>query len=633
MKARTGSGSPLPSETTTRGLRALRGRAGLVACTWAVFLLSTASLAGGQETAPLSGQVVDAATGQGLDDVTVDLRQGTRRETCVPDREGRFTSSDPFRAGAVRVAVRLLDGTRVRITDGRVEHVLGNARPVRIEVRIGPRYRVSLEVDGQLPQKAWTARWRIDGPLSSSRSGPSRALEGEPPRVRFPAPLPDLDPGQTVVLEVQDADGEWIGESALPSIEGDNLSLLAVGMRQVGAIRGRLVDAKGEGLSGALLYLAVVGASPLPVFFTDPWTRHRAEDDGSFSISRLEPGEYHLRLVPPDEYLISRRLHIEKGSVDLGDVVFPGHAERADLVGTLESLAGRPGPSVMLDLVSQDGRVLRGWITPGFTLARLWFQRPGWMVDPASLPHRQEFRFPDVPVGEYVLRVASLDGWPYEQTEIPVRVPSADVHVRRRDEGPRFGFGFRVIDAATGRELTEYQARFRTGLWQKPRWSSPDHGTWASGDVLAKVSPKGEVQWSVWADGYRERHGDLADFAYLEGDDRILTLQLEPGYSACFLVRDASDPRREFRARSVGTSVQAPGARPLQGVTILCDGEPVGLTDEAGVCEVVLQARPGSVEFRKTGWLAAPGPCWATGKLLTATRTPDCWMVPVEDGR
>ena len=578
------------------------------------------------QDAPVRGVLLDDATGQPVPDVELELRRGVRKHACVILEDGSFQTEGDVRAGTVKLRPSLADGTRLRAVRGELEHSGAREVPHEVRLRIGPAFRVEL-AGTETDTHTFRARWVLVRGQSES-PGAWRPIEAG--RVRFPEPLPDLASRSEVQLEVEDTGGSLLGRASLPVWVGEVEAPIEVSLRALGRIGGRVVDGRGAGVAGCQVYWIGAGEAPPPLWEAGGWKRLRAQDDGTFAVPRLDPGAYHLRVVPPDRPLIDRRVEVAAGSLDLDPIVVTTSPATHRVEGRLVSAAGRNTLSVMLDLRSEDGHVQRTWLSGSPVLGRVWFQQPGWSSDlPRDLADEMAFQFEDVPQGRYTLRVVTWDGWTYEDTPRTFEVPGPPLVLRRLDtQDRRTWIGFATRDARTGAELPEYLARFRTSIWQKPRWSAPDHATWPSGSLLGQFDPAADLEWAVWADGYVPQYGDLSHFAALDGDERLLSLDLERGWGARLTIRDARDPRREFRAARVATSLLALRSAPLEGVRVLADGELAGLTDAAGRVDLVLEKEPRQLTFEKEGWLAVPSPCWSDGALAAGVRTPDLWMVP-----
>lgn len=581
------------------------------------------------QDAPVRGVLLDDATGQPVADVQLELRRGVSKHACVVAADGSFQSEADVRPGTLKLRPHLGDGTRVRADPDEFVHSGARKVPHEVRLRIGPAFQVLLE-KAQDDPRSWRARWvLVRG--SAESPGPWRPIEDS--RVRFAEPLPDLANRSEVLLEVEDRGGTLLGRAPLPVWVGEVEEPIALAVRALGRIQGQVVDGAGNGVAGCQVYWIQAGDTPPPLWEAGGWQRLRMDDDGTLAVPRLDPGRYHVRVVPPDRPVIDRTVEVRAGAVDLDLLVVTRSPPTHRVEGQLVSAGGRNTLSVMLDLRSEDGFVQRTWLSGSPVLGGLWFQRPDWSADlPEGLADEIAFQFDDVPPGRYSLRVVTWDGWRYEDTPRTLEVPGPPVVLRRLDEEDRRAWiGFAVRDARTGAELPEYLARFRTSLWQKPRWSLPDHAAWPSGELLGQFDPAADLEWAIWAEGYVPQYGDLARFEALIGDERLLPLGLERGWGARLTIRDARDPRREFRAARVATSLLTLRSAPLAGVRVLADGEPVGVTNAAGQVDLVLAREPQRLTFEKAGWLPVPSPCWAEGALATGVRTPDLWMVPREE--
>ncbi len=145
------------------------------------------------------------------------------------------------------------------------------------------------------------------------------------------------------------------------------------------------------------------------------------------------------------------------------------------------------------------------------------------------------------------------------------------------------GFGFRIVNAASGRELESYSL----SAVDADRDFPLPLGAHASGAGLVASAPPGGIAWRIDAPGFVPAFG--ATDAFRSGP--MHTVQLQPGWGTDVVVQDHH------------------GA-PVAGASLWADGLRVGVTAADGRARLVLDSRPEVVTARHRDWVhvrALPG--------------------------
>lgn len=205
-------------------------------------------------------------------------------------------------------------------------------------------------------------------------------------------------------------------------------------------------------------------------------------------------------------------------------------------------------------------------------------------------PSALSFTLRDLPTDPVVVRTD-----PPAEFTVPGQVlvepggAAVEVPVRRK---PGSGFGFRVLDVATGRELRHY-----TLSAARARAAFPlPLGEHVSSEPLVEQAPPPGVGWRIDAPGFAPAFGFTDAFS----GEALVTVELQPGWGTELEVRDVE-------------------GRPLADVELLADGARVAVTDRSGRARLTLPSRPGSIEVRHRGWVRiAPRPDQPADRIVLA---------------
>lgn len=302
--------------------------------------------------------------------------------------------------------------------------------------------------------------------------------------------------------------------------------------------RGRVVDRRGEPLEEVTLALSGRATSGEALRMT-------TRSDGSFRLQGLAPRGYRMVLSRGFER-VERRLVLDRGPNELGDVLVPFEAGHGEITGELRP-GGRDSYALLLLRDHASGHVET-------TIAKA-------DEETGHVP----FRFQDVPAGDYALTVIGLDGARYEPGELSVAPPQSGLVFERAGPPEPFRPPVAGLDA-----LDHTLLAFVHGRWIEPP------GTLARDDVQ---------RWLVVGETFRPLQG---------GGEETGAEELEPeaGEGRAFLFVESTGDRRAW-----------PGSGPpVAGVLVLADGSPVAESDADGLALAPLTRRSERIEFALAGW-------------------------------
>ncbi len=209
-----------------------------------------------------------------------------------------------------------------------------------------------------------------------------------------------------------------------------------------------------------------------------------------------------------------------------------------------------------------------------------------------------------VPAGTCTLEglIEPVDGEPaptqYTTGRVRLVAPAAGVVLELQlGAGPRPArrapqtceFALEAVDARTG-------VRFTRGLVAQVRRADDDEFEWEDHEAVEWGGHADEpLKWALRVEGYRAAYGDQTWFAPeppqrpdVHTERRVAIVWLEPGWGTLVRVVDAH-------------------GSPVPGVPVLVDGVSRGATDERGLLDLALDARPGRLGVGGGLRLAAGG--------------------------
>ena len=200
-------------------------------------------------TATAIGRLVDEATGEPVPFQEIDFnlsRDDTER--LVTDEHGNFESSHTHPTGTVRIDLRRLR-TGGWMQPIRVEHDVDDRRRVDVPVRIGPTYRLDLEVPAGVELTDLMVSLDAAHPVEDvlgSRAREAEVRAGDLPWVRFQKPLLYEEPAPPWELAVAAKGTAWRGTAPVDSITGIYPELVRIVLMKSAELGGRLASARAE---------------------------------------------------------------------------------------------------------------------------------------------------------------------------------------------------------------------------------------------------------------------------------------------------------------------------------------------------------------------------------------------------
>lgn len=621
-----------------------------------------------REGRTLTGRVVDAESGEGLEGLDVELF--ARRKVAVAGMgsamsvmpAGKTTSGQ---GGTFRVE-DLEPGTVVLNVSG------GGYQPAELQVSV-PEDRDPEPVTVRL-KPGETLRGRVLGPDGGPVAGATVEATGAESRQMAQTAadgtfvLEGLAPGELRLVAT--ASGGLRGEAAARAGSGEEVVLR---LERPGRIVGRVLDPEGSPVAGA----SVMQFGP------DDFSRGplKTGADGGFSVEEAEPGTWRLSAraegfagSPAREVEVKAgedsvvELRLERGGVVEGVVrglegseldrcrVLGGGAEtRVQPDGSFRLEGVRPGRVTVRAMVVPGGRARSvvvdlpdpaepAWVEIDFgggatltgTVTRAGLGVPGLAVSVIAVGGTEGASTTTGEDGAW--RVEGLEPGEYQ---VQVRTPGAEVltgqhlvlegDLRLDLEVPAGGLEGRVLDRETGLPLAgaAVEAR-RVGIPEMVRRaSSGEDGRYRLGEL-----PDGEYAVTMEARGYRS---ERVPAAVREGLFTPLDVELEPGGGVTLVVRTGGGaPAASIWALPLGggvvgtlrqTACDGGGRCTLED---LPGGDWILLVGEGSEAALVRVRNPGPevpVTLRPVGRLrvTAPrgeGPAWRIRAIDGATGLP-----------
>lgn len=343
------------------------------------------------------------------------------------------------------------------------------------------------------------------------------------------------------------------------------------------SVYGRVIDLSGEPVSDAEVYCARLApiqpgpdasaGQPIP---EEPWVGE-VDEDGSFEIDGLAPGNWELQAVGRHARGSLRTIELSRGATDVGDLVLPS-------------------PGALCGRLVADGEPRAYFVLRELATGReLSSQEEPFHDDLPEGIH--SFRLSGLPPGDYELSLVPADGRSYEPASLRVRPPAS-------------GLEFRAVSGARAKELSVRDSK--SGETLSHEAFTRVRGRWLDGFLS-----QGE-RWLVWADGYRPASLEPSALATVDETARV-TVLLEQGWGQL----------RLYQTNAVDLVFDRAGKwsrPPLSGVQVRADGLAAATSDEDGIALVSRERAPERVEEWLAGWSTSSSYTWRGMVVVKMTR-------------
>jgi hypothetical protein len=554
------------------------------------------------------GRVLDARTGEPVGRLRIQAG-GTAIHV---DEWGAFAVVLPL-ADDVRV-LQVLDDFRnglvATLERKEIESLAGESI---LRVPIGPTYRlriVGLEPESTDELVARLVERRADG---RELAGIWLPIPGLPQTyLRLDQPWPENGEGSQYQVQVHTVDGDLSGTSALldraigvyPGVVEVELA------RSAGILHGRVVDREGRPQPRARV-VALPFSSSMPSNSPSAWPEASADAEGKFRFRPLAPGVFEILARPAVAGVSARlRVDLQPGERDLGDLIVEPIVAVGSIRGYLEiPTGGRFSRSDRVRLHAVDGRTPDRFTEVDYPPV----PRSRRSDPPTSAP----FAFDGLPAGEYELTIVSPFGFSWSPARALVTAPATDV-VFAREDVPRENLCVDVEDAASHAPIEGFSYSVRVSGSPLP---AADEGV--GGTFCVSVPVHAEVEWRVWAEGYRTARLPRERFT-ASPEGLGATVSLVPGFDATIRVLDFGDGVEPGDSIGRFAAIFHPG---VDGAEIRGDGVVLARTGPDGRAEIDADREPARIEVTAKGWRAAA--CWnmAEGRILAARQDVVVWMV------
>jgi hypothetical protein len=570
---------------------------------------SNADAARGSASTSVPGIALDEMTGQPIPWLDVELTHhgGTGEMPlfkCKTSLDGTFVL-DGLRAG-VAYRLRFLDVAADFHSLCRIDlepPPAGGSRPFKVP--IGPTYFLDIHSESPIDVAKLHARLNIDAlfvpsahvrpPTTAWRPVRASAV----PWVRFNEWFRNratVD-GAPPTLIVASEDGMRAGAVVVPGTVGAFTTPLEVKLEAVGAIHGVVFDGKGSRQEKVRIELERASKDIPMRVRAGPNDAVVTGAHGEFSFGCLFPGKYAVRAMAYGNY--PQRATVE---------VFAGRATDVRI-----EMEPKDTGTVRGSLVSSGGA---NWREPPLVcLARVGGSRevcsrcaivqpPVELGDKTGRLIQGKFEIRGVPIGEYTVTVVlptTQGRSEYVWNPASVDVHAAEASVLVEFFAPRFEFGgkFEVFDANNGRPILTFGVLDYTDT--RVHAPHPDQTLGLHSTLLAlqrgltsdkpaiEIDEHVPVRWMVVADGYQPEWGDETGFEWdpSSGRPKPCVVRLRPGWGA--MVYAFRDDELEI-------------ASPLRGVSVIGDGEELGVTDVDGLVGVRAIKKPTCLTFECFGY-------------------------------
>jgi hypothetical protein len=587
-------------------------------------------------SAMIDGLIVDARTREPIPFLDVKLVSTPVEDPVRTDKDGAFHSTRALPLAHLSAVVS--DGGRMLKTFVRAEDMRTDMRWT-IELAIGPTYPLVIDSFGALDPSQWTARviettrnfedaGEIDvdehhvsmrAPLADAadhawqwlalRTEP--ILVGDVPWIRYPSMEHQPDKRYRMRIQVR---SDAVGQTGLARIRatiGVQEPVIVDGLREIGVLAGRLVDANDAPVNGGTLMLLPrdpVGEGD----HTPQWDVVQANRKGEFRCELAALGHRDLLVFAPRLPVVEMPVVVTRGITTLAEPVRLPRSAPAGMVDqpTLEDSRARGRRGERREMLvahvrlPQAGRFARDWVQ---ALPATLVRSHNASLDPSALP--------DAPLD--LEWIDLLDSRGYSKPDVVPMHMSVAAPVARIEVGSKGARQSRSLHVATG-EDPDHDI---DGL---PQHVDNTYLCFEPGGALVgeehavelqrwELLPGTALRWSCWRWGSAPVFGDESAFQLEKGNDRRvrritpLTARVDfaAGWGAVLWCRasEGASPPDLQRLKGLGyvsedsDSVVPPlhkvlAAPPLPDVRVLADGVFAGKSDAEGVIRIALARQP-----------------------------------------
>jgi hypothetical protein len=519
--------------------------------------------------AKLHAQLFDTRTGELVPHYLVDVAtRDSSHEHLFTDDQGVFETSGEYPEGVLRLTFNDIippdEGANERRPCYRLDLDFDGQpsdTPRALQIPVGPTYFIEIEAPPEVDKNTLGVLLRAShtddeglpgGPRTPLRFNELTWARFRPEFVGWSESFPH------VKLGVRSRDGLWYGESAVDSTVGIYSRRVPIQLEARGHMLGRVRERGGAPIAGATVTLRGLDQRDA--------NRLRA------SMKSSGNGLFEFELLPPGRYLVSAI----SDSHDLATV------EVSVLLGR------RTEPEITLDRAAIGGAIAGRLVAPHAPKyqgikAAIWSRNPSGRSFSEPITMRSEggrwigeFRFDDVPAGDYELSLTSVAD--VSPSYMRVSPPAEGLEFTLLDPRTPLHVVFSAIDAKTGAAISPLSALLLS--------SGCDNSTWQLDREWNAIVHFGELdpgaRWMVSADGYAAAWGDSSAITGLPAQPQV-SAKLERGWGAEIVAF-------------------GPHFVPLEGVKIALDGEIVGATDADGVLRAQRSTKPSNVAAAYRDW-------------------------------
>lgn len=416
----------------------------------------------------------------------------------------------------------------------------GDDQERALSIPVGPAFALKLKAPARIDVADLEARlvppsaseYRDDGrryaiaPVRSAARGVSPTL----PWIRF-APLLNANADGPWTLELRHADGHWFGRTDILDVSSAEPVEVLVALEAYAVLSGTVTSSAGEPLTDdvAILQPGDVG-SEYHQRSGAAFSWDLLPSDGSVDVRWIPPGTYTFGVHSKAHESWSTVVEIQGGETLTVDPSLVASTIGGRITGTIGSASGELAGRVLIFLMDDKGASKELSMTT---------------LDGGGALEAVSFEFRDVPDEALRVEVVVLGRAVSARVEpSPVTAPQEGVTVVFADVGPASDVEFKVMDAATGLTLTEFEvdasidggltrtyirdvnAEGELGWWfiaGAMRWARA-----AGAAPLVGLPDGAALTWRVRAKGYESSRGDRTSLETTAAGRALVTVELKP---------------------------------------------------------------------------------------------------------